>query len=452
MFIAIVLAALCAAAAAPADNFNVSGQHRTRICVEMKGEKIPLRFADGTPTGFFALARDPSKQGGNKPCPVGCLEIDAHEIITTASGMKLLFHPGGGPGHYQDHVENGQYGHVALDDLKSRPTMPKPLGLNGKPAGWKNGTSYLITPTRIPRDMWYKPNVSDEGRSGSVYFTYGNPGYDKTNGRGDWTYINWSWVQNGGEKYPENICRGGGMVRAIGRRDMKFTAADVAPIIGYSYGADNNVNGRVTAFYGKTHAGPGDGGSEIFGWLPQSYQQSGDIIVPCVRRSPAAKAVHGKSSQDKDQMVRMAINLLSESPIDPPQRSEMVKMFGGELDPAARMERLTELSRMDDRETVNRLLFLLSDEKDARIREQAIVLIGFMRSTPGEMKRVCDGLLKNFQRSGDPRERRRTIEIVGNIPATESREFLKAVRATARGDEVKAVDDAIARLANLAKN
>src|SRR5438046_48221 len=116
-------ATLVLEAAVPAEKFNVPGEHRTRTCAPMKGERIPLRFADGTPTGFYARGDDPSKQGGgrNPPCPPGCLELDAQEVITTAGGMKLYFHPGGGGSHYKDPVENGQYGHVAVNDLKSPP-------------------------------------------------------------------------------------------------------------------------------------------------------------------------------------------------------------------------------------------------------------------------------------------------------------------------------------------
>lgn len=446
MFVLVVLAALCAAAMAPAEKYNVPGQHRTRTAAEMKGEKIPLRFADGTATGFFAHADDPSKLGDNRqPAPVGFLEIDAHEILTSGEGMKLLFHPGGGPDHYEDYVEKGQYGHVAVDDLKS-PLKLKPLGLNGKPAPWKNRAAYLITPTRIPRDMWYKPNVND-GRSGSTYFTYGNPGYDKTRGRGDWTYINWSWVQNGGAKYPQNICRGGGMVRALGKRGMNFVAADVEPVIGYSYGPDNQVNGRVTAFYGRTTAGPGDGGSEIFGWLVHSYQKNGDIIVPCVRRNaPPKRTAAAPPPPSDDRMERMAGNLLFEMPVDAARRTTLLGRIANEEDVQARMELLTELSRMDDAQTVRGMLDVLAAEKDVRVREQAIVLIGYMRATPGEMKRVSAGLLKNFRRSQDQRERLRTIEMVGNFPSAESLEFLGSVRALATGDESKAVDEANARL------
>jgi hypothetical protein len=300
--------------------------------------------------------------------------------------------------------------------------------------------------------MWYKPNVNAEGRSGSTYFTYGNPGYDKTKGRGDFTYINWSWVQNGGDQYPENICRGGGMVRAIGKRGMTFVAADVEAVIGYSYGADNKINGRVTAFYGRATAGPGDGGTEIFGWLPHSYQKNDDIIVPCVRRSMRARQMVTPPAST-DRMERMARNLLYETPANAEARAKLVKEIAGEREAQMRIELLTQLSSMDDAATVRALLDIIARDADARVREQAIVLIGYMAATPGEMNQVCDGLLKNFQRSDDARERLRTIEIVGNIPSEESKQFLNLARGVTSSpgakspEEFKAIEEALARMA-----
>jgi hypothetical protein len=419
---------------APPEKYNLPVQRRTRTCAPMKGDRVPLRFADGTPNGFFARADDPSQQGGNnnKPCPIGCMEIDAHEIITTASGMKLYFHPGGGPGHYKDHVENGQYGHVAADDLKPPLPQVKPTG-NGAPAPTRGGASYFITPTRMPPDMWYKPNVNDDGRSGSTYFTYGNPGFDKSRGRGDFTYINWSWVQNGGEKYPDNICHGGGMVRALGKRGMIFSAADVQPIVGYSYGPDNNINGRVTAFYGRTTATGGEArdtreapaargggnrsgsGSEIFGWLPHSYQKTGDIIVPYIRRSATPPREMRKPEPSADRMVRMARNLSFEATPDAAQRTELLKKFAAEREPAVRMELLTELSRMDDLAGVNALLKLLHDEKDSRVREQAIALIGFMRAAAADVKRVAGELTAHQTRVREEREKERVNEAMERL-------------------------------------
>ena len=183
----VAICALFVTADLPAEKFNLSGQHRTRTCVEMRGDFVALRFADGTPTGFWASADDPSQQGSAQPCGPGTMEIDAHERLTSADNLATYFHPGGGPDQYlKNYIENGQYGHIAHEDLKG--TIKLIPSENGKGAPVRSGRTYFVTPTRIPEDMWYKPNVSG-GKSGARYFTYGNPGYDKTYGRGDWTYL-----------------------------------------------------------------------------------------------------------------------------------------------------------------------------------------------------------------------------------------------------------------------
>jgi hypothetical protein len=446
--VAVVLAmaamSIGVAGEAPSAAFNIPGQARTRTCVVMNGEKVPLRFADGTATGWFVRRDDPSKQGGNHAaCAAGTMEMDVHEALTTASGMKLYFHPGGGASHYRDHFENGQYGHIALGDMKAE---PEPTGdSNGKPAPL-GGPRYFITPTRIPHDMWYKPNVST-GRSGSTYYTYGNPGYDKTGGRGDWTYINWSWVQNGGAQYPKNKCDGGGMVRALGKRDAIFDSCQVEMIIGYSYGADNKVNGRVTAFYGRTFAGPGEKGSEIYGWMPHSYQKNGEPIVPAVRRAAVNTITASPSPPAEDQLARMAWNLAH--PIEPDEkvRQALIKRYDSERDPMARMELITELARMDDSQTVTVLLTILRAEKHPRVREQAIGIIGFLASTPKQISSVSKAMGDNYPR-GDEREQLRTLDVMSNIPATDTAQVVTAIWRTAKTKtERAAAADAILKLA-----
>jgi len=410
----------------------------------MEGTRVPLRFADGTPTGWFASGDDPSKQGGNHAaCPPGTVEMDVHEVLTSANGMRLYFHPGGGPSHYRDYVENGQYGHVALEDLVS---PPKPLGaINGKPAPLA-GVRYFITPTRFPRDMWYKPNVAN-GRSGSTYYTYGNPGYDKTGGRGDWTYINWSWVQNGGAKYPKNRCGGGGMVRALGKRDAIFSACRVEAIIGYSYGPDNQVNGRVTAFYGRTCAGPGEKGAEIYGWMPHSYQKNGEPIVPCVRRAEVNAAMATAPPPRKDRLERMAWNLLN--PMEPHAtwRQALTQEYEEEREAMARMELITELSRMDDARTVSALLEMLSAEKEPRVREQVILILGFLASTPGQISHLTAAMASIYGRA-DERERLRMLDVISNLPAAESAQWVASMwRTAASAVERSAAADAVLKLA-----
>jgi hypothetical protein len=429
---------------APASDFNLPGQARTRTCVPMKSTKVVLRFSDGTPTGWFVSGDDPSRQGGNhQACPRSTMELDVHEMVTTANGMKLYFHPGGGPGHYRDCVEDGQYGHVAEEDLVS---PPNPVGdINGKPAPL-SGVRYFITPTRIPPDMWYKPNVSN-GHSGSTYYTYGNPGYDKTGGRGDWTYLNWSWVQNGGATYPANKCGGGGMVRALAKRDSDFNACSVKAIIGYSYGADNAVNGRVTALYGRMFAGPEEKGHAIYGWTAHSYQKNGESIVPCLRRAEVDALPTASPASRKDRAERMAWNLLHPTKPDATTRQALIRKYAEESDPRARMELITELSRIDDAQTVAALLGILSEEADPRVREQAIAIVGFLASAAREMNRIAPALAENYRRA-DQSERLRTLDVISNYPAAAVVRVVTSVwNAPASEVERLAAMDAILKLA-----
>lgn len=269
----------------PASAWNHDGQTRTHSCAPMKYATATLRFPDGTPTGFYAYANDPSKNGSSPACGIGYVEIDAQEILYNSAGWDLYFHPGGGPDYYNDSVNDGQYGHIWVTDLNARPTLhPNNLNGQGCAASTTPGTdfSYYLMPTSIPSDMYYKPPVTVGGSP--QWLTYGNPGYDKTGGRGDWTYIVWSCVQNGGSSYPNNVTSGGGLVRALGKRDKVFHRCDVASIHAISYGPNNAQNGTVTSIYGKTRADTS--GSWIYGWLIHSYQKTGQPLVPCVRPYP----------------------------------------------------------------------------------------------------------------------------------------------------------------------
>jgi hypothetical protein len=228
--------------------------------------------------------------------------------------------------------------------------------------------------------MFYKPNANAEGRTGSTYYTYGDPGFDKTKGNGHWTYINWSWVQNGGREYPANKCNGGGMVRALARPGTVFQACKVEPIIGYSYGRDNKINGRVTAFYGRAITGPGEKGDAIFGWLPLCYQKNDGVIVPCVQRR--AMGAESKTFSpppahaSDDRMERMAWNLFS------PRRGNVAddwrKRFDAEADVMGKVEMLTELARTDDAAAGKLLSDVGNGDGDERVREQAKLLMKFV--------------------------------------------------------------------------
>jgi hypothetical protein len=266
----------------PSSDWNHDGQARTRSCAPMKYSTATLLFPDGTATGFYAYANDPSQTA---PCGTGYIEIDAQEILYNAAGWDLYFHPGGGPDAYNNDNDDGQYGHIWVTDLLAHPTL-QPQNINGQGcvASTTPGTdfSYYLMPTQIPSDMYYKPPIASGGSP--RWYTYGNPGYDKTGGRGDWTYITWSCVQNGGSSYPGNVTSGGGLVRALGKRDKVFHRCDVSSIHGISYDSGDVQNGTVTSIYGKTRVDAS--GSWVYGWIVHSYQKSGQPLVPCVRPYP----------------------------------------------------------------------------------------------------------------------------------------------------------------------
>ena len=266
------------------------------------------------------------------------------------------------------------------------------------------GSSYYITPTRIPTDMYYKP----PSIGGSpMWYTYGNPGYDKTDGRGDWTYIVWSCVQQGnGLAYPDNITHGGGLVRALGKRDAIFHRCDVPPIVGISYGPGDVQNGVVTSIYGGTQTDAN--GSWIYGWLVYSYQKTGQPLVPCVRRCSVttARTTRNAAAAQSSGTNRMSGNLLqSELSLAPAEaarlRSEWLKRFAAESRATARMEILTEMPQLDDALTVRAMLDLLQSEGDSGVRQQIVLLLGFMRMTRLELKKVSQSLLVAYEKSGE---------------------------------------------------
>jgi hypothetical protein len=265
----------------PASDFNKPHQGRTSHCVELADHEklIPLRNADGSERGYYVCGLYPVKKRqindnapGREGCPKGFTEIDAREIVDSPAG-KMIFHPGGGAyDGYPGGVDKwGQYGHILLSDLRNVPKVAEPY--DGKPAGnglpceiAKEGSPnygrYYIVPTKIDPDMWYKkPNGKE---SGARYANYGDKGHGGM-------YLVWNCVQNGSPSTDEkeNHVSGGGYVRAVLPRGMKFDRCNVAPLKMVSYGLNNEQNGWVTAVYGRVSTGKQD----LYGWVIASYEK-----------------------------------------------------------------------------------------------------------------------------------------------------------------------------------
>lgn len=270
--------------AALASKYNNAHQGRTGDCYLLKNPKalIPLRYADGTPRGYYVSGEYPvtkrqstSRDAENpdrSACPPGTTEIDAREIVDSPAG-KMVFHPGGGSyAHYPGGVNQwGQYGHILLSDFSKSQLLPvihegQPAG-NGlecataKP-GQTNYGEYYIKPMSIDDEMWYKkPHAK---MTGSRYLNYGDRGHGGM-------YLVWNWVQNGNPSLEEkdNHVPGGGYVRAVLKRSMIFYRCDVEPLKTVSYGLDDQQNGWVTVVYGKTYTGK----QWIYGWTIHSYEK-----------------------------------------------------------------------------------------------------------------------------------------------------------------------------------
>src|SRR3954452_12855695 len=108
------------AAAGPAARFDAPGQRHADACARLALVSAPLRFGDGSPTGFTLAGEQLSYDLGE--CPSGTATLDLHETIPSAAG-PLVFHRGGSG--YDDRA-NVKYGQLAVTDLAESPPPPVP--------------------------------------------------------------------------------------------------------------------------------------------------------------------------------------------------------------------------------------------------------------------------------------------------------------------------------------
>jgi hypothetical protein len=253
----LVLLALPAAARAaePAGRYNANGQLHALVCVPLAGPSAPLRYTDGSETGFQISNQQAFNDGR---CPSNTVRLDYHEAFPLDVG-SLVFHRGGNG--YVDE-QNVKYGQILTSDLGV--SLPEPVpsgGGRGAPcARLAAEPAYRVDVRTIPAEMHYKhPSELPSGSNrGSSFEHYGDPGADQGD-RTDihYTYLLWSFL---------NV-RGGGIVRTLLKPDQVIRACDVEPVTMPSWDREGNVNGSVTARYVRALAGT----CPLHGWTVWSH-------------------------------------------------------------------------------------------------------------------------------------------------------------------------------------
>lgn len=138
----------------------------------------------------------------------------------------------------------------------------------------------------------------------------------------------------------------------------------------------------------------------------------------------------GEDLAETARMHRMSANLLKPQLALSPeaargQRSQWAERFRKEGDPLLRQEIVTEMVQLDDADTLDTMLGLFDAESHAGVRDQIILIVGYLRATAQDMPKVCAKLMSAYDRGNDAHERARILDIVSNIPAAESVECMR---------------------------
>lgn len=102
-----------ARAAEPASRYNANGQLHALVCVPLASPTAPLRYTDGSETGFQVTNQYSFNDGR---CPPNTVRLDYHEAFPLDMG-SLVFHRGGNG--YADE-QNVKYGQLLTSDLGAR--------------------------------------------------------------------------------------------------------------------------------------------------------------------------------------------------------------------------------------------------------------------------------------------------------------------------------------------
>ncbi|MDB6122533.1 MAG: hypothetical protein JWQ71_1526 [Pedosphaera sp.] len=133
---------------------------------------------------------------------------------------------------------------------------------------------------------------------------------------------------------------------------------------------------------------------------------------------------------ERERMRRMAENLLKpqltlDSEGAAKARADWAARFNREPDPLLRQEIVTEMVQLDDPQTIKIMTDLLSAEKDSSVRQQLILILGYMRATVPVIDTVSPVMMADYQRATDMEERQRILEVMSNLPTGESVKFME---------------------------
>ena len=153
--------------------------------------------------------------------------------------------------------------------------------------------------------------------------------------------------------------------------------------------------------------------------------------------SPAHIPSPGEDLAETARMHRMSANLLKPQLQLTPDaaaslRAQWAERFRKQTNPLLRQEVITEMTQLDDALTLDTMLGLFESESHPAVRDQIILIVGYMRSTDADMPKVCEKLMSAYDRHAGPAERARMLDIISNIPAAESVAFMRTAFTSPR--------------------
>ncbi|MEP6663679.1 MAG: hypothetical protein ABJC04_08440 [Verrucomicrobiota bacterium] len=152
----------------------------------------------------------------------------------------------------------------------------------------------------------------------------------------------------------------------------------------------------------------------------------------------AAESVEPVANEETDgipperlaRMKRMGQNLLKpQLSLDEKQaeelRAQWSARFLNETDPLLKKEVITEMVQLDDAPTIKLMTDFLNSETSAEVREQIVLILGFMKSSRADMPLVSSSVMAAYEQSEDARERETILKVMPNLETPESVQFLK---------------------------